>query len=379
MAIVAIISHQAISLISFRGALISAIISRGHKVVAFAPDYCADTEESVKKLGAEVRRYSLSRTGLNPIMDVKSLLQLRRLLAELKPHICLSYTVKPVIYGTLAAAIAKVPKRVAMIEGLGYTFTNNERPIKFKKCVLLIVVSLLYRLSLASAHSVLTLNKDDLREFVRLRLTAKSKLFCVGGIGVDLLEWPQVNFPAIENGLDAPITFTLIARLLKEKGIIEYVQAARNIKKLFPRSRFQLLGSLDDNPGAISRKEVDLWVEEGIIEWPGYVDVRKWLGKTHVFVLPSYREGVPRSTQEAMAMGRPVITTDVPGCRDTVIDGFNGFMVPPRDVPALVTAMERFINEPQLIERFGQASRQLAEERFDVHKVNNKLLQIMEL
>jgi glycosyltransferase involved in cell wall biosynthesis len=170
-------------------------------------------------------------------------------------------------------------------------------------------------------------------------------------------------------------------RLLREKGVLEFVEAARRIKAKYPETRFIVLGGLDTNPGAIPRKKVEGWVKEGLIEWPGHVaDVRPYLAQASVFVLPSYyREGVPRSIQEAMAMARPIITTDAPGCRETVIQGVNGFLVPVRDVDALVSAMERFINEPELIERMGKESRRIAEERFDVHKINRVLLEAMGL
>lgn len=176
------------------------------------------------------------------------------------------------------------------------------------------------------------------------------------------------------------MTFLLAARLLREKGIMEYAEAARIIKQKYPGTRFILLGSLDSNPGSLSMGEVKQWVSEGIIEWPGHVqDMSRWMAQASVYVLPSYREGVPRSTQEAMAMARPVITTDAPGCRETVIDGKNGFLVPVRDAKALADSMERFILQPELIERMGKASRLIAEERFDVHKVNQVILREMGL
>jgi len=159
----------------------------------------------------------------------------------------------------------------------------------------------------------------------------------------------------------------------------EFAQAAQRIKQRHPNTRFLLLGGLDTNPGALREHEVRQWAETGILEWHGHVpDVRPYFAQTSVYVLPSYyREGVPRSTQEAMAMARPVITTDAPGCRETVIDGVNGFLVPPRDVAALVAAMKRFIVQPELIPTMGQASRRLAEERFDVHKINQRLIQVL--
>ena len=176
-----------------------------------------------------------------------------------------------------------------------------------------------------------------------------------------------------------PVTFLLAARLLREKGIVEYAEAARLVKARHSEVRFVLLGGLDPNPGGLSQAEVQAWAAEGLLEWPGHVAVKPWLTKTSVFVLPSYREGVPRSTQEAMAMGRPVITTDAPGCRETVDEGVNGFLVPVRDVPALADAMLRFVQNPSLIESMGRESRRLAEMHFDVRKINAQLLKILEV
>ena len=193
----------------------------------------------------------------------------------------------------------------------------------------------------------------------------------LNGIGVDLVEWMPAPV-AIKS-----ITFLLVARLLREKGILEYAAAARIVKSKYPDTRFILLGGVDPNPGSLNTHEVSQWVNDGLLEWPGHVAVKPWLAQTSVFVLPSYREGVPRSTQEAMAMGRAVITTDVPGCRDTVVEGVNGFLVPVRDAAALADAMMRFIKQPELIETMGKASRALAVERFDVHKVNAVILATM--
>jgi glycosyltransferase involved in cell wall biosynthesis len=193
----------------------------------------------------------------------------------------------------------------------------------------------------------------------------------LGGIGVDLADWPLA--PPVTQ----PVTFLLAARLLREKGIFEYAEAARKVKSLHPDVRFVLLGGLDPNPGGLDQADVETWVKEGLLEWPGHVAVKPWLTQTSVFVLPSYREGVPRSTQEAMAMGRAVITTNAPGCRETVDEGTNGFLVPVRDVPALTEAMLRFVEDPTLIATMGKESRRLAEKRFDVHAINARLLKIL--
>lgn len=370
---VCIMGNQAFSLLNFRGQLIVDMVERGLRVLALAPDYDDETRTAVVALGAEPVDISLSRTGMNPIKDAADMLRMAILLSRVQPDIMLGYSVKPVIYGTLAAWLARVPQRFAMIEGLGYIFTPSDEAATLKLRVLKGAISVLYAIALRHASCVFYLNKDDIDEFLGKRLVPRNKAFLLGGIGVDLDYWMPAP-PIIE-----PVTFLLAARLLREKGVVEYAKAASLIKYKYPDTRFVLLGSLDINPGSLSSSEVESWVDEGILEWPGHVpDVRPWLACSSVYVLPSYyREGVPRSTQEAMAMARPVITTDAPGCRETVIDGINGFLVPIRDIDALVEAMEKFILEPDLIGRMGNASRNIAEERFNVWNINRTLLKAM--
>ncbi|MBC7221585.1 glycosyltransferase family 4 protein [Candidatus Bipolaricaulota bacterium] len=371
---IVILGNQAFSLVNFRGSLIRAMVEKGYEVLALAPDYDEKTRERVKALGAIPIDYSLSRTGLNPLRDVLDFLRLCFLLRKLRPDVVLAYAMKPVVYGTLAAWIAQVPRRFALIEGLGYSFTPAGEKEGLKKKVVRNIIQILCRLALPRATKVFFLNRDDLSEFLTRGLVSEEKAFLLGPIGVDLQLFSFA--PPVKK----PVTFLLAARLLREKGVVEFAEAARIIKQKYPDTRFILLGGLDTNPGAISKAEVESWIREGILEWPGHVeDVRPWISQASVFVLPSYREGVPRTTQEAMAMGRPVITTDAPGCRETVIDGVNGFLVPVRDVDALVKAMERFILDPELTERMGRESRRLAEERFDVHKINALLLREMGL
>jgi glycosyltransferase involved in cell wall biosynthesis len=338
-------------------------------VFVLAPDYTTELRQAVEALRAIPVDYPLNRTGMNPFHDLRTFLALTRLLRQLHPDVVLPYNIKPVIYGTLAATLAGVPRRAALIEGLGYAFIDTARP-SLKVRLTRALAKGFYRFALRRAQTVLFLNPDDQQEFVKARIVDGAKARLLGGIGVDLEEWRPAP-PVLE-----PITFTLAARLLREKGVVEFAEAARRIKSRHPHTRFLLLGGLDTNPGALSEADVRRWVAEGVLEWAGHVaDVRPYFAQTSVYVLPSYyREGVPRSTQEAMAMARPIITTNMPGCRETVIDGENGFLVPPRDVDSLAAAMERFIQQPERIITMGQASRRLAEERFDVRKINRRIL-----
>jgi glycosyltransferase involved in cell wall biosynthesis len=373
MKICALITSQAFSLYNFRGPLIQELISSGIAVYAFAPDFDNESRAKMLELGAIPVPYQMSRAGMNPLSDGFAAFSLMLALRRLRPDITLGYFIKPVIYGTLAAWVAGVRHRVVMIEGLGYVFTTSSNRVTAKRRLLKFIVSLLYKFSLSQAHKVIVLNQDDMKELISSRLVDENKVINIGGIGVDLAQWPKVPIH-IE-----PVTFLLAARLLKEKGIIEYANAARLVKLKKPKTRFILLGALDPNPGGLKQSEIEAWVKEGLIEWPGHVPVKPWLAQTSVFVLPSYREGLPRSTQEAMAMGRPVITTDAPGCRDTVQNGVNGFLVPVRNVPALAEAMFRFIENLSLIKIMGNQSRHFAEENFDVHKINARLMKILEV
>jgi glycosyltransferase involved in cell wall biosynthesis len=364
-----LITSQAFSLPNFRGTFIRELVAHGVQVYALAPDYDARTRSAVRELGAEPVDFDLERAALSPVRDVLALVKMAFLIKRLGLDAVISYFIKPVIYGTLAARMARVPHRYCLIEGAGYVF-SEERLHSNKKRLLRSVVSQLYRTSLRHAEKVFFLNPDDVALFREFRMVEESKAIMLGAIGVDLHEM------AMAPPIIAPIVFILVARLLKEKGIYDYVAAAKQIKARYPGARFLLVGGVDFNPASLTEDEVRSWVGEGVIEWAGRVsDVRPWLARASVFVLPSYyREGVPRSTQEAMAMGRPVITTDSPGCRETVITGRNGFLVPPRSSEALVAAMLRFIEEPELIVSMGQESRRMAEERFDARRVNRRLL-----
>jgi glycosyltransferase involved in cell wall biosynthesis len=368
---IAIITSHAPSLANFRATLIQKLAAQGIQVLALAPNFDEDSRIATSGLNATPVDCPMARTGMNPLRDVINTWRMARLLKRLKPDVTLGYFIKPVIFGSIAARYARVPRRFAMVEGLGFVFTPNVDVMSFKRRMLKWLVLKLYKLGIACAHRVIFLNPDDRDELVAEGGLAREKSFLLGGIGLDLEKWPLT--PPVTN----PVTFLLVARLLREKGIEQYAAAARIVKAKYPAVRFVLLGGLDENPGAITVADVEVWVNEGILEWHGHVPVRPWLEKTSVFVLPSYREGVPMSTQEAMAMGRPVITTDVPGCRETVIDGVNGFLVPVRNQEALAEKMCLFIEKPELISQMGLESRRLAEDRFDVHKVNEKLIGLL--
>lgn len=371
---VAIVTSIAFSVANFRGPLIRRLIKHDIRVYALAPDYDADTRAAVCALGAEPIDISLERTGLRPARDMADMVRLAATLRRLAPDLVFCYFIKPVIYGTLAARLAGIKRRYALVAGLGYVFTSDGAADGIKRRVLRIAASQLYGIAFRLCRRVFLQNSDDLDMLCDAGILPRDRAVLVSGSGVDLTQF--VPAPPVVS----PIIFVLVARLLREKGIVEYVEAARRIKAVRPDVVFRLLGDVDSNPGGLSQELVSGWVNEGIIEWPGQVpDVREWLARSSVFVLPSYREGKPRSTQEAMAMALPVVTTDAPGCRDTVDEGVNGFKVPVRDARALEAAMCRFIDNPELIASMGAQSRHFAERVFDVDRINGVMLQAMEL
>ncbi|MBN1958140.1 MAG: glycosyltransferase family 4 protein [Desulfuromonadales bacterium] len=360
------------SLLNFRGQLIDRLVAAGLTVHVAAPDLREGKIRSLLEAkGAVVHNLPLQRVGLNPAKDSISLMRLWRMMRSIDPDYFLGYTIKPVIYGSLAAFAARISHRYALITGLGYAFTGTEK--KGVRRFIRSLVQHLYAVALKRAHKVFFQNPDDQALFRALKILKPGVVSrVVNGSGVDVGSFAVVPFPS------APIRFLLIARLLGDKGVREYVEAARQIRVFNSSVRFHLVGWIDENPDSVTQQELDNWIDEGVVEFDGKLsDVRPALAKCSVYVLPSYREGTPRTVLEAMAMGRPVITTDAPGCRETVIDGDNGFLVPVKSVDGLVEAMEKFISQPDLIEQMGKRSRVIAEEKYDVHKVNAFMLKEM--
>lgn len=366
-----LIGNYAEFLLGFRGMLLSDFVNAGHEVVVCVPGANPGIVDKLHAMGVEYCPIELERTGMNPYKDLKFLFQLRSHFTRIRPDFVLSYTIKPVIYGSLAASLCGIKQIYSMITGLGYAFVGNT----WKQNVVNILARFLYRLSLNVNRAVFFQNPDDLALFVDLGLVSSvNQAVLINGSGVDLDYYNQTP-PVL-----SPPVFLLIARLLKDKGIIEYVEAAKVLKKSYPQAVFRLIGPFYDNPAAIRKSTVETWQGEGVIEYLGQTkDVRPHIADASVYVLPSYREGTPRTVLEAMSMGRPIVTTDAPGCRETVIDGENGFKVPVKDANALAIAMERFILQPELIEKMGSRSREIAAQKYDVNKVNAVIMKTMGL
>lgn len=369
-----VIASLAESLLNFRGPLLEAMAAQDLELDVAAPNLqeSSPTKIALEALGVGVHEVSITRAGINPLKDLKSLWALWRLMLMLKPDVVLAYTIKPVIYGTFAGWLAGVPRRFALITGLGYAFTGKATGLR---AWINGAARILYKQALARVDKVFFQNPDDEALFRDLRLLpARSPSVVVNGSGVDVSKYSVIALP------QSGIHFLLIARLLGDKGVREYAMAAERIKTNYPSVQFSLVGWIDQTPDAIAQHELDSWIKSGALEYFGRMeDVRPAIAACSVYVLPSYREGTPRTVLEAMAMGRPIITTDAPGCRETVIDGDNGFLVPVKSVGSLVEAMERFIKEPDLVASMGKRSREIAEEKYDVHKVNAVMIREMGL
>jgi glycosyltransferase involved in cell wall biosynthesis len=389
---IAIVAGYAPSLINFRAPLLSALRQRGHEVVAFAPPEMAggfepNTRNALRDMGIELISYPMQRGGVNPRADAQTLLALRGEFRRLRPELVLPYTIKPVIYGSLAAKWAGNIPVASLITGLGYAFGDclpgNEdgQGLSTGRRLLMEVVVRLYRKALSNNAVVFFQNPDDRDVFAKLAVTGPTQRTVVlNGSGVDLAHFAPAPPVTAHELTGAPI-FLCTARLLWSKGIGVYVEACRLLKRHHPQAVCRLLGPLDPGPDGVPEELVRRWREERVVEVLDPVaDVRPHLAGASVFVLPThYREGTPRSILEAMSMARPVITTDMPGCRQTVEEGVTGYLVPPFEPGALMRAMSRFVEDPSLIGPMGQSARRLAEEKYDAHEVALTMLRALGL
>lgn len=370
MARIIVIGTLPSSLVNFRGALIRAMVDAGHEVIAMADPSDGSIAAAIAGMGARFIAFPVQRSGLNPLRDLATYRALRQVFREVRPDVVFAYTIKPVIWGGFAIRGQSQCRFYALITGLGFAFQRGG----ILKRALNRLVTGLYCVSLRCASGVIFQNRDNQETFVSLGIVPREVCSVVDGSGIDLQQFTAAPLPPGE-----PV-FLLIARFLREKGLREYAAAACSVKIRYPTATFRLLGPPDPSPDGIPLKEVQGWNEQGAIENLGAAkDVRPYLAKCHVYVLPSYHEGMPRTVLEAMAVGRPILSTDVPGCRETVVPGENGFLVPKGDADCLAERMIWFIEHRDQWQRMGQHSRRLAEERFGIEKVNSQLFQIMDL
>jgi glycosyltransferase involved in cell wall biosynthesis len=367
---IVLVSRCAWTLYNFRAGLMRGLKQRGALVIGGGAG--GDGFESrIAALGVPFISLPISKKAINPLADARLFCTLYRWYRRQRPDVVHHFTIKPVIYGSLAARLAGVPRVVNTVTGLGFVFTE-ERLAWLRR-----LVEWQYRLALACAHFTFFQNGDDLGLFRARRLINPRKVGLLPGSGVDC----EFFAPAAitEPASAQPLTFLMVARMLREKGLEEFVEAARRVKRKFPETRFQLLGGRDErNPTVVPQIDLDRWQAEGIVTWLGEVpDVRAIVGRADVVVLPSYyREGIPRALLEAAAMGKPLITTDTVGCREVVDDGVNGLLVPVKDAEALARAMVCLIEHPEMRRCMGKAGREKMEREFDERIVVKRTLQV---
>ncbi|MBY8828374.1 glycosyltransferase family 4 protein [Hephaestia mangrovi] len=370
---VLVLSSLAWSLVNFRGRLLTDLRDAGHDVIACAPDDDPAVRARLAQMGVGFALTPMDRAGTNPLADLMTLARYVALMLRERPDVVIAYTQKPIVLGGIAARIARISRFHVLMSGLGYVFSDaaaGRRLLRWATCRA-------YRIAVARAATIFVFNGDDRREMIAHGIIGTSHYVVqVPGSGVDIEHFAARPLP------EGRPTFLMIARLMRDKGIGEFVEAARLVRDHRTDARFQLVGRPEPaNPTGIGDAEIARWVDAGLIEHiPETRDVRPYLAAAHVFVLPSYyREGLPRTLLEALASGRPVITTDLPGCREPVIPGVNGWLVPPRDAPALAATMLRTIADRGVLAAMARAARERAVTHYDVAKVNAQLLAIMHL
>jgi glycosyltransferase involved in cell wall biosynthesis len=358
-------SNTAFSLYNFRLHLMRALKKKGYEVMAVSPED-GKYSELLRKEFSFFPVKNLDRKGTNPIKDIKLFFEYFLLFRRIKPDIVINFTIKPNIYGSISAGLLGIPS-ISVITGLGYVFIRESWLTK--------LVKFLYWLAFRFNRAVVFLNSEDL---ITLRNISKDKSFLVESEGVDIKHFdPELCKEAKKD----EFTFLFVGRLLTDKGIYELTKAFERLKREKPKVKLIIVGSPDEgNPNSVSKGELEKWVKEGLIEWHGFQeDVRPFYCMADCVVLPSYREGIPRVLLEAMAMEKPIITTDAPGCKNVCFDGVNGFLVKPKDVESLYLAMKRIVElGDEKLREFGKAGRRLAEEKYSVEKIVGEYINLIE-
>jgi len=355
-------------LYNFRLSLAKELRAQGHEVVLLSPP--GDFQERLQANGFQWFPFPLSRQGINPFNEIRSIWRLFRLYQKVKPDVVHHFTIKPVIYGSLAAHLLRIPGIINSITGLGHLFIDPAPLTQLLRGL----AKTLYRISLRRTQIIFE-NPEDRNIFIQNKLLQPTQAHLILGTGVDVDKFR----PTPKNN-DIPVIL-FSSRLLATKGLIEYMEATRILKHKGLKARFAIAGTPDPgNPASIHQGQLASWKQSGLVEWWGWQDdMPSALAKTDIFCLPSYREGVPNALLEACASGVPVVTTDVPGCRDVVTHGINGLLVPVQNAPALADALEVLINDPVLRQKMGMAGREVAVSSFSQAKVNTETLAVYKL
>ena len=362
-----LVSPKNRSAYNFRGDLIKDIQAKGYEVIVTGPNM--DNVDRITALGAKFIEVPVNKNGLNPFADIAYCWRLRKIMQVERVDAMLGYTIKPVIYGSIAAKLAGVQNRNAMVTGAGYLFASKS----IKARIIRTISFVLYKFGLGAARNVIYQNIDDLKEFVNAGLVEKDKCHVVNGSGVNMTKYIPAPYPEIPS-------FFFLGRLVYSKGGLDFVKAAKIVKAKYPDVRFMILGKLEKNlPDAIMEEDLMPYVNDGTVElFPETDNISQYYAMSSVFVLPTaYREGTPRVILEAMASARAIITTFTPGCKETVIDGENGFFVPTHNPKALADKLEFFVNNPENIAKMGAKSLQLCKDKYEVSIINKRMLEIM--
>lgn len=366
---IAVLSSHTPSLFWFRLDMMKEFIDKGHTVIALGPETEDYWKSKFREYHIEYRQLYVERNAVNPIKDIKTFIQLAKFMKQEKPDKVFSYQAKTVVYGSIAARINSITEVYPLIAGLGSIF----RGIGLRNKVIKSIIKLEYWAACKFSKKVFFQNKDDKNEFIYEGLIKEDKTVIINGSGVNLKKFKPTQFPS-------EAAFLFIGRLIKDKGVMEYLEACKTVKAKFPYVRCLLVGPYDSNPSALEVEELQPYIDSGIIEYFGEQgDVRPFIAQCSTYVLPSYHEGTPKTVLEAMAMGRSIITSNAPGCRETVIDGVNGYLVEVKDTQGLVDRMIYLINNPNISQEMGLVSLKIASEKYDVKRINQAIMNTMGL
>ena len=362
-----VLSSHTKSLFWFRMDMMRSFLRHGYAVVAVGSEPDDEWQDKFQKENIHYRTIPISRNGLNPFGDLKTYHAIKKLLEEERPDKIFCYQAKTVIYGTIAAHHLGITEVYPLIAGLGSIFRGQG----LKNGIIRQIMKREYQYALRFAKKIMFQNHDDLDCFVQEGIVNRDHTTIINGSGVDTRHFIPTPFPE-------QMTFLMISRLIRDKGVFEYLEAARKVRASHKDVRFLLVGPYDTNPSALKQEELQEYISDGSIEYLGELtDVRPAIAQSSVYVLPSYHEGTPKTVLEAMACGRPIITTDAPGCRETVQEGVNGYLVEPKNVEALVESVMKVIGDNESFEEMGNASRKLAVKKYDIDIVNQQIENVL--
>lgn len=370
---IAFITHKTNNLIKARGKLIEDIIKRGHKVFVICPkeDMDEKKEEKLKKMGVTYKTMFFHRTSVGLLNNIKILKNLVKILKEEKPDMVFSYTIKPIIFGSIAARIAKVDKIYSLITGMGYNYSKNTIRIRFIR----VFCNIGYRIALPFNTKVIFQNKEDKEELTKKGYIKETQAEIIDGSGVNMEIFKKAPLPKEE------FIVLMISRMLDVKGVIEFCEAAEIVKKKYTHIRFIHIGEEDNTYRGVPARILQPYIEKDIVEFHGRKNnVAEYIANSTVVVLPSYlREGIPRVLIESLAVGRPIITTNIRGCKETVKEGINGFLIPIKNSKILADKLTYMIEHQEILPQMAEESYKYAKERFELSKINKKMIEIMDL